>query len=425
MKLHLDPDQRFTCSQCGRCCRRPWEVVVTASEVELYENNNAARWYRESEDAPEGVVKDPFDTLPGGPSRFLRIRKREDGVCGFLSPQNRCRIHEELGEDRKPLTCRMFPYRMHPIGSGDTLVTTSFCCPTTVANEGAPLPRLRRGIQLLQTEWAATHSEKPRAVRLVRRRAIDAPFVKEFRSILRATLDAPGDDGVPDLANNLTRIAAILEDLSRFRVLRLKDERLLEYLRLTGWHAAKKRQHVAFSSPSRLARLLFRGFLFVVAATRVQAFAKGVSRWRLRIRLLRLLRHVHGFGAEVEGFDVRAMLTPRVDLQDPELHALAHTYLRATIQTLGTGRRSIVDELAVAVAYLHAACCLASMASAKDGKPVDAQRLTVSLMEAVDLTHADAGGVLGKIISLLGGGPDQLRYLAFSSSNTTSSRTTA
>ena len=39
----------------------------------LYENNDAARWYREADDAPEGVVKDPFDTLPGGPSRFLRI----------------------------------------------------------------------------------------------------------------------------------------------------------------------------------------------------------------------------------------------------------------------------------------------------------------------------------------------------------------
>ncbi len=79
----------------------------------------------------------------------------------------------------------------------------------------------------------------------------------------------------------------------------------------------------------------------------------------------------------------------------------------------------------MAVAYLHAACCLASMEAAKDSTPVDAQRLSGSLMEAVELTYADAGGLLGKIVSMLAGGVDQLRYLAFTSKTATSSRTTA
>ncbi len=217
---------------------------------------------------------------------------------------------------------------MNPIGSGETLVTTSFCCPTTLANEGVPLPGLRRSLQLLQTEWAAVHSEPARPVRLVRRRVVDGKLLTELRSILRAVLDAPGADGVPDLAGNLTRIAATVEDLSRFRVLRLEDERLVEYVKLTGWHAAKQGKGLPPLPPASLTRLLFRGFLFVVAATRVQAFTKGVSRWRLRVRLLKLLGHFHGLGSGQQGFDVQAMLTPRVDLQDPELQALAHNYLR-------------------------------------------------------------------------------------------------
>ena len=45
---------------------------------------------------------DPFEGIPGVPG-LQRIRKRADGACGFLSPDNRCRIHEELGAAKKPL----------------------------------------------------------------------------------------------------------------------------------------------------------------------------------------------------------------------------------------------------------------------------------------------------------------------------------
>ena len=64
-----------------------------------------------------------------------RIRKRADGACGFLSADNRCRIHEELGAAKKPLTCRLFPYAFHTAADG-VVVTASFGCPTIVANEG-------------------------------------------------------------------------------------------------------------------------------------------------------------------------------------------------------------------------------------------------------------------------------------------------
>ena len=205
MKLRFDPEQRFTCSQCGRCCRRPWEIVVTASEVELYERQDAARWYREADDAPEGAAKDPFEPTPIGLRKFLRIRKRADGACGFLSPENRCRIHEELGEDRKPLTCRMFPYRFHPLEGGETLVTTSFCCPTTTANEGVRTADRRPELERLCTEWAAVHQERPRRVRLAGKRLVDRRTLEEFRAILRAMLERRDQNDRLTLRDSLRR----------------------------------------------------------------------------------------------------------------------------------------------------------------------------------------------------------------------------
>src|SRR5713101_2992093 len=97
--LLLDPEQRFTCQQCGRCCRRGWDIALTPGEVKTYRRAKAERYYRERD----------------------------------LSPENRCRIHEELGAERKPLTCRLFPFRFHP-AEGAAVLTASFCCPTVVRN---------------------------------------------------------------------------------------------------------------------------------------------------------------------------------------------------------------------------------------------------------------------------------------------------
>ena len=126
-------EQRFTCAPCGRCCRRGWDIAITAAEVEGYRTAGAAAWYS-TEDVAEGTeAAEPFEPLTGQPGHF-RIRKRADGACGFLSAENRCRIHEQLGGARKPLTCRLFPFRFHPV-EGKAVVSASFCCPTIVASQ--------------------------------------------------------------------------------------------------------------------------------------------------------------------------------------------------------------------------------------------------------------------------------------------------
>ena len=407
----LDPEQRFTCQQCGRCCRRGWDIALTPGEVKGYRQAKAERYYRERAGSPEGAESDPFDPLPGG---YARIRKRDDGACGFLSPENRCRIHEELGAERKPLTCRLFPFRFHP-AEGAAVMTASFCCPTVVRNEGALLGSPPREVASLRKAWARDYPERELKTELVAGRPLAAETLAALRQILREMLDRPGPAGRPDLRANLLRIARYVEDLSRHRVARLPPPRFAEYLELTGRYAAKSEQPQAARPPSALGRLLFRGFLFAVVAAREQLEDPRESGLRLdlRWRLLRLLAHAHGLGPGMDGLDIPAARGVRLDLGDPEVHGLAWNYLRSALATLGTGRRPVLDELAVAVAFLNAAGVLASQRAARQGQAtVDAESFTEGLMEAVDLTHADSKGVLGRLLGTLSGGVEALYLFA-------------
>ena len=411
--LRFDAEQRFTCQQCGRCCRRGWDIALTPGELQSYRRARAERWYREREDAPEGAEADPFEPIPGHAPHH-RIRKRPDGACGFLSPDNRCRIHEERGAESKPLTCRLFPFRFHP-GEGATVVTASFCCPTIVRNAGAPLASQARDLAGLRKDWSREHAEPPGRIELVPGVAVGGATLGTLRSVLRRILDRPGPAGVPDLAGNAARMAALLDDLSRHRVVRLKPEALAEYVTLVGEHAAASERPAPAKGPSALGRLLFRGFLFTVMAGReqIEEAAAAGARLALRWRLARLLAHVHGLGPSVGAADLRAARRAPADLREPGVRDLACNYLRAAIETLGTGRRPVVLEMAVAVAFLNAACALAAMRAGGAGKPAaGADDFAVGLMEAVDLTHASERGLLGRTLATLSGGVESLWILA-------------
>jgi lysine-N-methylase len=202
-------EQRFTCAQCGRCCRRGWDIAVTAAEVEGYRKAGAAAWYTSEEIAgPTGTeagTVDPFEPL-GGHAGHFRIRKRADGACGFLSAENRCRIHEQLGGARKPLTCRLFPFRFHPV-EGKAVLSASFCCPTVVANEGEPVTAQVRTLSGLYNEWARTYPEPKRSLELVAGRPVSAATVATVRDVLRAMLDHVDAEGRVDVRANVRRMA--------------------------------------------------------------------------------------------------------------------------------------------------------------------------------------------------------------------------
>lgn len=415
--LRIDLEQRFTCSQCGLCCYR-WDVAVSNAEIEYYRRRNVAAWYRETRDGDEAAdgdlsaearraKVDPFEPVPGWPG-LQRIRKRADGGCGFLSPDNRCRIHEELGADRKPLTCRMYPYSLHAAPDA-IVVSVSFGCPTIVANQGQPIGAgaSRDGIESLRDEWFGSRSTVTAARELVAGRAIDARSARVLRDSLLAILKTE----TADIRSSVRRIAAALDDLTRHRVVSLSDDALTEYVALTLPYAASRSDAPSPREPSRVGRLLQYGFLYAVAATRLAMEHREYSRLQLRLARLRLLAHFHRLAPSFDRVNVGALKTTHVDINAPEIRPIVFHYLRSSLESLGGRERPIIDDLAMAVSFLNSACALAVMNAAAAGRAVDREIFSDALMDAVQLWHTDDHGVLGGILRRLAGGTEALWFL--------------
>ena len=401
MKLEVSSEQRFTCQQCGMCCRGAW-VVVTPVEVERYRKVGAARWYTD----PALAAIDPFEPVAHG---HYRIRKRADGACGFLSADSRCRIHEELGGEAKPLACRVFPFRFHPV-EGRPLVTTSASCPTIVKNEGAPLAAQAKEIAALRSEWTRAFPETGGPLLFTRGRPIEAETLAAIKAALRRMLDAPSAGGPADLARGVARMARWLEDLSRHHVARLTPAAFAEYVALTGRHAAENAEAPPPAAASAVTRLLARGFLFTVLAVREQAASSspGIGR---HLRRMRQLAHLHGLAPATETVDRKALRRVALDLSDPDVHRIVQHAVRSSVDGLGTGRRPAIDELAVQVATLVAGIALAAMAAHRAGRDrMDSGALTNGITAAAQLGHADSGA-LGALLPSLAGGVDALRLL--------------
>jgi len=406
--LRFDAEQRFDCRSCTRCCRG-WDVPVAAAESQALRARGAQRYFREREDGPEGAVRDFLLPAPGGLSR---LRRRGDGTCGFLSPSGRCRLHEALGVGAKPLACRAFPFRI-VARPAETLVAASLSCPTVVRSEGTRLGERARELAALEREWQRTYPEPApaRGVWLVAGRRLPQAGLEVLREGLRAILDRRGPDGGLELSTNLNRAAAWLQDVMRWRVRRLADERLVEYLSLTWRYHATSDRLAPPPRAGRLSRLLFRGLLVAVAATREQRAATP-SGWRGRARLVALTLHLHGLGPAVAGFDRRRGRAVHLDRDEPRLAALLHHAARAPLATLGTSGLPVVEEAGLAFAAVSAGCVLAAQHAAAAGREaVTPDDLVTGLAEAADVRHA-AGTLFERFLGTLAGGAAAAALLA-------------
>jgi hypothetical protein len=383
-------------------------VPVTPGEAAAYLKTNAARWFRDSDDGPEGTAHDPFEPVPGHDG-LLRIRKRADGACGFLSPTGLCRIHEELGVDRKPLACRVFPFRFHPI-EGDVVATASFACPTVVANEGTLLSKQVAEIQALYLDWQHEQPETPAAVEFLAGYALPPPILAKLRRLLTRILDMPGPDGAFDLAASLRRVARFTADFSRRQVLGLPPGDLEEYFDVMSRHALTPGGAPPPRRAPALTRLVFRGFLLSALSVQLHLDPVFSGRpWAVRLALFRLLAHLHGVGPGAAGFDLGAARLVTLDPRDDAIREIATHYLRSTFETIGTGRRPIVDEIAMAAAHLNAACVLARMDAARRGLTrVDAASFTHGILTSADLAQGDDGGRLSWLLTIFAGGLEAL-----------------
>ncbi len=385
--------------------------MVEPDEAEALRHAGAAAWFREDDDSPEGTTVDPFEPVSGG--HHLAIRRRPDGACGFLSKADRCRIHEELGAAHKPLTCRLFPFQLHP-GEKATLVTARYACPSVVRNEGTPLGERLEELRRLDKHWRRRHDQAPAPLQLVEGRPLSEASLETLRVSLRRMLDRPGSDGPPDLRANARRMAASLEDLSRYRVVRLADHAFAEYLELTIRHAAGSDKTLPPRAPSWLSQLFQRGLLFAVLATGMQAGSpRSGLRLRLRFRLLRVLLHLHGLWPRTAGVDRSRIARSHLDPAQGAVHERLQRWLRSAIETLGSRQRFVVDELGVSVGIINAGCLLAAMREGASEQPsVRPEALEQGLVDAADLGLVDPRSAFGSLITTLAGGVESLHLFA-------------
>lgn len=73
-------------------------------------------------------------------------RKDSQETCTFLSPDQRCQLHSDLGAASKPRGCRQFPFRLTKTPDG-IFVGTSFSCPSIQNNQGPALTQYRQELE--------------------------------------------------------------------------------------------------------------------------------------------------------------------------------------------------------------------------------------------------------------------------------------
>ena len=398
MTLAYDAEQNFTCRSCGECCRRAFDIVVTEAERQRLVASEAGRWFRETATSEPGAASSPFEFVGGG---LLRIRKRPDGVCGFLSAGNRCRIHEELGGAEKPLTCQMFPFSFDAV-SGRTHLTSSFCCPTVVRNDGQPIEAQEKEVGSLARVWRRAKPPSDRALEWVRGVPLDRELLESMRWVFRRLLDL--HQPTFSLRRNLRRVAALLDDWTRPRVLKLAPDKLEEYVSLTGEFAVTKPVDPP-AEATRLARFLFRGFFFAALAPWATRQAKTDSSILLRLHLLHLLLHVHGMAPAFRGIRFRRALRQSLNLDAEPFFGPSYHVLRAGIENLGSGRRPVVEEISLSVAHLLVAEHL--FLARTDGG--DGEEAWVrAIMDAHDVSHADPASAFGRFLVALAAPPSPL-----------------
>jgi len=397
MGLLIDAEQNFTCRSCGECCRRAFDIVVTTAEKQRYDEAKADRWFRESPGSETGARTSPFEFAGAG---LLRIRKRPDGVCGFLSDENRCRIHEELGGSAKPLTCQMFPFSFDPVRD-ETRVSVSFCCPTVVKNDGRSLDLQQKELGDLASRWRRIHNPSDRPLEWVRGMTLDPELLESMAWVFRRLLDL--HEPTFSLRRNIRRIAALVDDWTRARVLKLDEDKFDEYVRLTGEFALAKPLDPSPTRPG-LAGFLFRGFFF---ASLVPWASRGTARsgLTLRFRLLRLLLHVHGLGPSFDGIHFGRGRRLSLDIDAEPFFSPAYHALRASIENLGSARRPVVEELSLAVGHLLVA---EHLFLARSPHPDDAAAWIRAIMDAHDVAHADPASTFGRFLVSLAAPPAPL-----------------
>ena len=253
-RLTLAKGLRFSCKTCGDCCRST-PVLLTPEEVVRYD----ARDWSEVLGHPMVSVHDP-GRAAGVQGEYLR--RKADGTCLFLGDDSRCLIHARLGEQEKPLTCRLFPFRFVPAPAGGApIVAAQFACSSVAAGEGEPLASRRRALDELHQEVARLRPDASPAavVPFDRRRGLAPEAVEALLDAMVKELE-DSDRPFPDRFLAVVKLTSLVAGSNLERLAAGGRERPLIPTFAEGIHEQARRGLLrprAFG-PSLPERLLFR-----------------------------------------------------------------------------------------------------------------------------------------------------------------------
>lgn len=137
-KLFFASEQKYSCSGCGKCCSRGWDIPLAGAEKSAIEKLNIP-----GIDFSD-TGKRYFETLRRG---FFLLGKKADGnTCVFLDDENMCLIHKHCGEKAKPLACRLYPLDVYNWHDGSVSASLRFDCPAAARGEGKKLSQREKEI---------------------------------------------------------------------------------------------------------------------------------------------------------------------------------------------------------------------------------------------------------------------------------------
>jgi len=114
------PQQRWSCQNCGRCCR---DLVAHLTREDRQRIDDQA--WTQILDAP------PYVRL----GRQWVLNQIPGKGCVFLLDDGKCAIHAEFGFDSKPVACRIFPFVLKPL-EGALILSFRFDCPALIQSQG-------------------------------------------------------------------------------------------------------------------------------------------------------------------------------------------------------------------------------------------------------------------------------------------------
>ena len=297
-----DIDQRWSCQQCGHCCRGS---LVYLSEQELARIGQQ-QWESEPDLQGKRLLIPTRNRL-----RPYRLAHRADGSCVFLGEDGLCRIHVKFGAAAKPTTCQVFPLQLIPQDK-QAILTTRRACPSAGADLGDEIKQHLPFIKQLVRDD------------LLRAEPIAAPWIKSgerrdwksARVILQCAAELLQDERFPPVKRlvNLLQFATLL---NKAKTRALEDAKLWELAR-TLVQVVPDESKIFFEErrePVSYAKVMFR--LMAIECARLHPEVRHVPRWSARLQLMRIAWKVVLGRGTTPSIDTTFPTTPFESLEQP------------------------------------------------------------------------------------------------------------